>query len=105
MNAEEYEVVDAEFSPDDAPDVFDPLYKRVSITSQKSYVNYNWIEALDFAPDEMLEILHCAMIKENSNPTPENKIACYDIIKAISGEYWQTRREKHAKMIQEAQAA
>ena len=86
-------------------DQFDPLHKRVIKTSTQTFIQFNHIEGFDFAPDEMQEIFHQALLEERANPTRENKARAFDIFKSMIGEYWAGQREKVAGMAAEAEAA
>lgn len=86
-------------------DQFDPLHKRVIKTSTQTFVQFNHVEGFDFAPDEMQEVFHQAMLEERANPTQENKAKCFDIFKSMIGEYWAGQREACEKMVAEAEAA
>ena len=86
-------------------DQFDPLAKNIIKTSTQTFVQFNHVEGFDFAPDEMQEIFHQALLEERANPTLENKARAFDIFKSMIGEYWAGQREKVAKMVAEAEAA
>lgn len=86
-------------------DQFDPLAKNIIKTSTQTFVQFNHIEGFDFAPDEMQEIFHQALLEERASPTQENKAKAFDIFKSMIGEYWAGEREKVAKMVAEAEAA
>ena len=89
----------------DEQDQFDPLHKRVINTSTQTFVQFNHVEGFDFAPDEMQEVFHQALLEERANPTQENKAKAFDIFKSMIGEYWAGQREKVAGMVAEAEAA
>lgn len=89
----------------DEQDQFDPLHKRVIKTSTQTFIKYNHVEGFDFAPDEMQEVFHQALLEERANPTQENKAKAFDVFKSMIGEYWAGQREKVEKMVAEAEAA
>lgn len=89
----------------DEQDQFDPLHKNVIVTREKTFIQYNHVEGFDFAPDEMQEIFHQALLEERANPTLKNKAKCFDIFKSMIGEYWAGQREACEKMVAEAERA
>lgn len=105
MNTEDYEVVDAEFFPDEPINIYDPLYKSVTITPSKTYVEYNHVEGFDYAPEEMQEILHKALMDTRANPSDENKIRSFDIFFGMILGYWAEKEARVRKIREEAQAA
>ena len=86
-------------------DQFDPLARNVIVTSTKTFVQFNHVEGFDFAPDEMQEIFHQALLEERANPTQESKAKAFDIFKSMIGEYWMGQRERVEKIREEAEAA
>lgn len=86
-------------------DQFDPLAKNIIKTSTQTFTQFNHVEGFDFAPDEIQEIFHQALLEERANPTMENKAKAFDIFKSMIGEYWAGQREACEKMVAEAEAA
>ena len=88
----------------DEQDQFDPLHKRVIKTSTQTFIQYNHVEGFDFAPDEMQEIFHQALLEERANPTLENKAKCFAIFKSMIGEYWAEEKIAHDERVKKALA-
>ncbi len=83
---------------------FDPLHKNVIVTREKTFIQFNHVEGFDFAPDEMQEIFHQALLEERANPTQENKAKCFDIFKSMIGEYWAEEKIAHDERVKKALA-